>query len=698
MIKSIKYRIISIISLFSILFILIFLISQIIAYINYKKSKISEIEKITIINVEKINQSVELMENCAMNLAMYGAYYYETYRNNKAGSEASMKKYLISTFTGFRIAIGGGIWYDPYTLGPGVRLYGPYAFFEKDKVVFTWDLNTEKYNYPAQDWYTYALPPGWDRTKKRERDFYWTAPYVDESGTNSLMITVDAFMYDSGKKIIGISTVDWSLHEILNFLNGIRITPNSKTFLADLGSKKIISYTIDDKMVMKDIDQLPLLKEISSRQNNSRDTCSYIKEKIMDSEYHVFSILTANNMIYGVMIPDSEFLTEAVRSNIATLSLSLVLAAVMIFFMNLIIGRQLQPMNRINIIMQEIAEGGGDLTRTIDIKTDDEIGKFAASFNVFILKIKSIATLITKSAGFLTTSTFELNTSSANLSDNAQKQAAASEEMTSTIEELSAAADNTAHISGVQHEKLNLLISMISELSDNIIHLETTVKDSVNLSSEISKEAVEGDRHLQLMNSSMEKITDSSQKMMGIIEIIDDISDRINLLSLNAAIEAARAGDAGRGFAVVADEISKLADQTSSSLKDIDSLIKLNKEEIAQGLETVLKSIEILGNITHQVSSISDRMEGIFENTKEQIKIKTDIGSQIDSLQTLSSQIKNAAEEQKIAFSEIVKAITDISSIAQSTASSAEEVSKNSGNISTLSEEISGTVASFKTS
>ena len=697
MIKSIRYKVLAVITAFSILLIIAFMVSQVLAYTNFRQSKISEIEKTAIVNVEKINKSVELMETCAMNLAIYGSYYYDTYRSNRAGNEASMKRFLISTFTGFEIAIGGGIWYDPYSLDPSRRLYGPYAFFENGKVVFTWDLNTEKYNYPAQDWYTFALPAGWDRSKKRDKDFYWTAPYLDESGSNSLMITVDSFIYNGSKRIVGISTVDWSLAEILKFLNDIKITPNSKTFLADIGSGKIISYTIDEKMIMKDISQVPILKAIASGKNNSTDTCSYRMENVMDSDYHVFSMLTANNMIYGVMIPDDEFLTRAVRNSVITFTVSLLLIGVLFFFMNYVIVRQFGPMKKMNIMMKEIAEGGGDLTRTIDIKADDEIGQFAASFNVFVTKIRDIAAMITKSAEYLTASSADMNNSSLNLADNAQKQAAASEEMTSTVEQLSATAENTADISVRQHEKFNLLISMISKLSDNIVTLEATVRDSVSLSSKISEEALSGDKHLKLMNNSMENITDSSQKMMGIIEIIDDISNRINLLSLNAAIEAARAGEAGKGFAVVADEISKLADQTSSSLKDIDSLIKINKDEIGQGMDTVLKSIEILGNITHQVSNISERMQGIFRNTEEQISIKNEIGSQIDSLQTLSGQIKSSSEEQKYAFTDIVRTITEISSLAQSTASSAEEVSSHSGKISKLSDEISGTVAAFRT-
>jgi methyl-accepting chemotaxis protein len=107
------------------------------------------------------------------------------------------------------------------------------------------------------------------------------------------------------------------------------------------------------------------------------------------------------------------------------------------------------------------------------------------------------------------------------------------------------------------------------------------------------------------MDDGMKKIGASSGEMTGIVEIINSISDQINLLSLNAAIEAARAGDAGRGFAVVADAISKLADQTATSIKDIDGLIRANTEEIERGISNARTTIETISGIIEGVESIN---------------------------------------------------------------------------------------------
>jgi methyl-accepting chemotaxis protein len=181
----------------------------------------------------------------------------------------------------------------------------------------------------------------------------------------------------------------------------------------------------------------------------------------------------------------------------------------------------------------------------------------------------------------------------------------------------------------------------------------------------ISENAKSGEQSLQVMNDSMKNIRGSSSEITGIVQIINDISDRINLLSLNAAIEAARAGDAGRGFAVVADEISKLADQTASSIKNIDDLIRTNERDIVQGIGNIKDAVDKIDSIISGIEGIVDKIKEIPARMNEQSETNRVVNENARLVTMKSQEITSAMTEQRNAMDEISKTVASINQLSQ---------------------------------
>jgi len=282
-----------------------------------------------------------------------------------------------------------------------------------------------------------------------------------------------------------------------------------------------------------------------------------------------------------------------------------------------------------------------------------------------------------------------------NFSSNAQSQAASAEEITATVEEISAGVESISDIAGFQMTKMEGLVVKLDELSGQIGNMRSMITETLGMTISISSEARNGEISLKQMDDNMKSMNQRSAEMANIIAIINDISDKINLLSLNAAIEAARAGDAGRGFAVVADEISKLADQTFSSVKDISSLIKAGENETRHGILTVNTVVSSLSKIIDGVTRINSMVESMSEFMNSQFATNQQVNREASDVKDRSDEIKNAANEQKTATNEIVKSISAITELTQANAAGAEEMAANAKEISLIAISLNEKVEEF---
>lgn len=372
--------------------------------------------------------------------------------------------------------------------------------------------------------------------------------------------------------------------------------------------------------------------------------------------------------------------------------------AILIIFINFLsMGRQMvHPIVLTKERLRDISEGEGNLNKNLEIITRDESGELSQFYNNFIGKISGVIKDTKNIAQEVTGSTGEMANNVNKLSEETQSQAASTEEISATVEELSAGMDHVNQSALEQLESLQNLSEEMDSLSQIIMDVGLQLRNVINSAQAIAENAKNNESALTTMNKSMGSITDTSKEMRNILGIISKISEQTNLLSLNAAIEAARAGDAGKGFAVVADEISKLADQTASSLKNIGSLVDTNITEVEEGLSNVHNTTERIKNVINGIRKVTDQMTEIAENVHKQEESNQLVNQKTRDVQQRSDLIRQAMEEQKNATMEINKSIQNINEVTQSIATRTETLASHTDNVKTKGEDLRLQVDYFK--
>ncbi|MFA5518773.1 MAG: methyl-accepting chemotaxis protein, partial [Spirochaetota bacterium] len=274
------------------------------------------------------------------------------------------------------------------------------------------------------------------------------------------------------------------------------------------------------------------------------------------------------------------------------------------------------------------------------------------------------------------------------MNDIAQHQAAALEEISSSLEELSANSNSINEIAVNLYQELEITVESVNDLK--------SVNDRVQLSSDeisvsigdITGYSKETRNYVSDTHNKFETLKAKSEEMSDFIQIINDIADKVNLLSLNASIEAARAGDAGRGFAVVADEISKLAEATAINSKEIERIIFDNNKLIEESGESIAGTSATMVKLDNSIKKIE----------KEIIEVRNfidDIGTTIKTIKNLNLRIhdsgkviENSTNEQRIATGESSKTVMDITTSAQDLVHISMKISESSKAIGRISGEL----------
>jgi methyl-accepting chemotaxis protein len=326
------------------------------------------------------------------------------------------------------------------------------------------------------------------------------------------------------------------------------------------------------------------------------------------------------------------------------------------------------PLKKAVIALKDIAEGEGDLTQRLEQKGNDEIAELAAQFNTFAENIQIIVRLVSETSTHLEQASEDMNRSTANTSDSIKRQKSEVDQAATAITEMSSASHEVA-------QNAELTAESTKDADRQTKEGRALVNKTLDAIQTLTEKT-------QTTAQTIEQLGNGINQISSVIDVIRGVAEQTNLLALNAAIEAARAGEQGRGFAVVADEVRTLANRTTQSTEEIRSKVEGLQKEAANAVSAILENRD-LANATMEVANSSGAsLDSI-----------TDAVSRIASM---TMQIASAAEQQSSVAEQINQSIVNINQMADDANAQASSISENSEKLSVTSETLNALVNRFK--
>ncbi|WP_425446763.1 methyl-accepting chemotaxis protein [Dethiothermospora halolimnae] len=557
-------------------------------------------------------------------------------------------------------------------------------------------------------------------------NIYWSKVVISKSSEEPISV-YSMPIKNNNQAIIGVIAIKVNVNSLTNQLRNIELGKSGYGYMVDKSGN--IIYHPDKNKIMKEnllnSGNEGLKKQVTKMTNGEEDKGFYTYEGV----YELNMYKPIGNWSVAINIPVDEYMKDAEK--IKKIALYIAVGSIIIgILIATFVSRQItRPVNIMMDLMKRAEDG--DLTVKADIKSKDEVGDLATSFNNMIKGQNKAMLEVLKAAKQVGSSAQEASSVSEEMAASSESQTQSINEMTIGIndmgksitevtesissmatdinttknntEELGQAANEVAKSAQETSETITNVTSSIKQIDTSIDVVAENAKEASKKADNTVKVAQKGKATVNKTINEMDNIDNAMDNLTvvikglgkaaiqigDIVEVIDDIAEQTNLLALNASIEAARAGEHGKGFAVVASAIGDLAEESGNATKDITKLIKKIQEQVndavnttdegasqvANGVKLVKNTGYALDEIFKAIDDTTDLIKEIASSTSEQSQASKSVMEAVEKINGLSMEVSSAVEEQVASIDNVIEAVKNIDYSSQEIASASEEQS-----------------------
>ena len=561
---------------------------------------------------------------------------------------------VVSTTPGIT---GLGTLFEPNAFIPGAGNYAPYLSkknAEQKTVV----------NYP----YEFYKEKAYYLDAKEGKD-YITDIYEDTEQGISVLSIISPIMYKNEFK--GVSIVDINAEALIDIQKKDAEFP---TMFSEIISKDDIIHSRTEENG-KNLSEVLTEKAYSSVKTRMQDGKGFSlkivgKNGKEEREFYEPIDIKGNIWWFRISMTEADYDHAVDRMVVMAITLGLLTVAIVITATVFYLNKSLKPLSMVVKSGKKLAEGDFDIEMSYGYQ--DEIGSLIAAMQEVVDRVRHIISDLTAKLGELSRGNFAISRENeeyyigayspllsvlskitTDLSHTMAEIQASALKVNGSAEQVSSAAQGLSHGAVEQASSIQELSATMSEISTKIRETAGTAQEASHLSTETGKAVILSNNKMKEMSGAMAEITEKSNEINKIIKTIDDIAFQTNILSLNAAIEAARAGAAGKGFAVVADEVGNLAQKSAKAAQNTATLIEETIEAVEKGAKITEETAESLGTVSQHTVKINSYIEDITSASEKEADGISQLSQGIDRISSVVQRNSATAQESAAASEEL---------------------------------------------